>query len=176
MGACKICGVEGKFLFRSAIGKTAQDMFLCDKCYVKHYGPSEPVGIIGDEIVFKSNDDSAFDKEELEKFVTIKCKNCGTSLEDISNTGKFGCEICYDTYSDIIAVADTQIDNDMNKKSESPKEQKTEQKEVLECSETVEDGKLQVLEGRMQQAIKMEKYEEAAELRDRINKMKDQQE
>ena len=84
-------------------GKT-RELNLCEEC-------SKKLGIT--EMDFNMPIDfSSFFGEFMEDFATpefmplfnevkaLKCKNCGYTFDDIVNTGKLGCEECYDVFED----------------------------------------------------------------------------
>jgi protein arginine kinase activator len=175
MGQCKHCGNESNYLFRSAITKEVTDVFLCESCFQQYYG-GEPLGMIGDEVVVKEDKTALFDKSIAEKLIEIKCQKCNTSLAEIGKTLKLGCESCYATFSDLLATAESQIEKKNVKGKEEVKktEEKPEAKKETYTG-SVKEGKLKILEDRLKLAIKNESYEEAAELRDLINTIKDEE-
>ena len=150
--------------FRCLIGSTtATDVFVCEECFKKMSNGEEVLGMIGDELIVKGVGDANSILNVVQSPLDLKCSGCGTSLNEVGKTGRFGCEKCYEVFSDLAAVADAQIDE---------KEKKL--KEVLgdKAKESVKVGKEKVMEGRMRHAIKMEDYETAARVRDEIAKLK----
>ncbi len=159
---CKLCFKEEPIhLFRCIIGSSSTDMFLCTECMQKVVGNSEPLALIGEELI--SEDEAlSLSEQDIHGIMEMQCSNCGTSLEDIESTGKFGCEVCYDLYSDLISTADMKIDE---------KEKRLKQKVGSNFDKNVGHSKIDIMKRQMEQAIKMEKYEDAAKIRDEIQKM-----
>lgn len=168
MTNCKLCGAEPKVLFRCAIGKGVVDVFLCESCYNSQYNTTQPLAMIGDEIITKKGELSLKDKEALNEAMQMSCPKCGVSLVDIGKTGRFGCDECYVVYSDMIAIANAQISNKDKNNTSGPNEDSNQS----EHAASVKEGRLSILESRMKKAIKAENYEEAAEIRDEINELR----
>lgn len=81
-----------------------------------------------------------------------RCPTCGTSLSDIRRTGKVGCPDCYHAFDDVLTPSIHQ--------ESTPAAQPAESKESV----------TQILQEKLQKAIELEDYEEAARLRDEIRK------
>lgn len=92
----------------------------------------------------------------------LKCDSCGTSFEDFNRTGLLGCPECYENFRSRLApiIKKTQGGNTAHKPETDAKEHISEEK-----------SELKELKRKLKAAIKDEKYEEAAELRDEIRKL-----
>ena len=127
------------------------------------------------------------------------CDSCNTSFEDIINTGKLGCPNCYDVFSDIldpilkrlqgdnrhVGRKAEQLNND-NKISKNSDDEKN-KKEVKSTSKgskerintssknNVQENEIEKLQEQLKEAIKEERYEDAAKIRDEINLMRKNQ-
>ena len=105
----------------------------------------------------------------------LKCKNCGYEFDDILNTGKFGCANCYDTFESRLDPIIRKIQGsnqhigrlgkitehkiDVNPEKGSKVTKKSRQKSEVE-----------ELKEKLKLAVKEERYEDAAKLRDEIAK------
>lgn len=124
----------------------------------------------------------------------LNCNNCNTNFDNIINTGMLGCPECYDTFSDEIdsilkrlqgsnrhvgrigKIIDSKIDE---KEAKANNEANNDNGDVTNKNESKtknakqskEDKKL-TLQRELEQAIKDERYEDAAKLRDEINELK----
>ena len=115
------------------------------------------------------------------------CMNCNTSFEDFINTGLFSCPKCYTTYEERIdpilkklqgsnqhigrkAHNLKNINEDLEKIKEKSKSVKNKEEEKIENKNTKEN-KLEKLKKDLELAIKDERYEDAAQIRDEINKL-----
>ena len=162
---CKICHKEDpEHLMRSLIGSVATDSFLCTSCIKRISGGIAPLALIGEEVVVEDDDAPRIEEEKVKEMLNVHCSGCNTTLEEISVTGRFGCEQCYVIYSDIIATADAKIE-------EKEKRIKEVIKTKYEKGVPTKENILQILKNRMATATKIEDYEEAARVRDKIKKL-----
>ena len=90
-----------------------------------------------------------------------RCPYCGTTLEDYRKTGKFGCAMCYETFKDEIDGV----------KVGTAKTEKAETKE--NGKEITNKDKIADLRAKIDEAVKNEKYEDAAKFRDEIKRLED---
>ena len=115
----------------------------------------------------------------LDDIKTLKCNSCGYTFDDIAKTGRLGCKDCYDIFQDrlepiikriqgsnkhigrIGKVIGSKIENSMHKK----------EKNIVENKNEKQISKLEKLESDLKQAIKEERYEDAAKIRDAIKKI-----
>ena len=177
---CENCGKkEANVRYSENINGVKKEMHLCEEC-------SRKLGIT-DKMDFRmpSLDISNFFGSFLEDFSTsefmpllnevkqIKCDSCESSFDDIINTGRYGCANCYDVFEDRMdpilkkLQGSNRHNGRLGKISDNSvkfdnKEQKTENKA---------DNKLEKLQKDLKQAIKEERYEDAAKIRDEIKKL-----
>ena len=177
---CENCGKrEANVRYSENINGVKKEMHLCEEC-------SRKLGI-ADKMDFRmpALDFSNFFGSFLEDFSTpdfmpllnqvkqIKCDSCGSTFEDIINTGRYGCANCYDVFEDRMDPILKKLQgsnrhngrlgkiSDNNVKFEKKDEQKPENKI---------NNKLEKLQEELKQAIKEERYEDAAKIRDEIKK------
>ena len=178
---CDNCGKrEANVRYSENINGAKRELNLCEDC-------SQKLGI-GNMDFSMPIDFSSFFGEFMEDFGTsqfmplfdevknLKCNECGYTFEDIASTGKLGCANCYDVFEsklDLIIKriqgSNTHIgrigkisDNVINPKTSNTIYKKEELNEVSKLKED------------LKQAIKEEKYEEAAKLRDEITRKENQ--
>lgn len=175
---CQNCGKnEVTFRYTQVINGVKKEMNLCDNCArelgLKDINFNMPISFsnfLGD--FFSDYNDSL-----LPNFMTtqaLQCKTCGTTFDDFIDSGEFGCSNCYDLFEDRISpilknlqgatrhigrgyrklnpIAD---DNNVENAAKTVKEEKKE-------------NKLEKLQKDLQKAIKDERYEDAAKIRDQI--------
>ena len=171
---------EANVRYSENINGIKKELHLCEEC-------SKKLGIT-DKMDFgmPSLDFSNFFGSFLEDFSTpdfiplvnevklIKCDSCGSSFDDIINTGRYGCANCYDVFEDRMDPILKKLQganrhngrlgkvSDNSIKFDKKEEQKT---------QNSGDNKLEKLQEDLKQAIKEERYEDAAKIRDEIKKM-----
>ena len=182
---CDNCGKrEANVRYSENINGRKKEMHLCEEC-------SEKLGI-GKMNFNMPIDFSSFFGGLLEDFgtpdfmplfdevKTLKCDNCGYTFEDIVNTGRLGCGNCYDVFEERIdpIIKKIQgsnrhvgrtgkiIDSKIGKKFDgnNDNEENDNKKEISE---------IEKLQNDLKQAIKDERYEDAAKIRDEIKKIED---
>jgi len=178
---CDNCGKrEANVRYSENINGRKKELHLCEEC-------SKKLGI--ENMDFNMPIDfSSFFGGLLEDFGTndfmplfnevkqLKCDNCGYTFEDIVNTGKLGCENCYSVFENRLdpiikkiqgsnkhvgrtgKIIDSKISEKINNK-----DSKTENNKDV--------SKVEKLQNDLKKAIKEEKYEEAAKIRDEIKKL-----
>ena len=179
---CDNCGKrEANVRYSENINGVKKELHLCEEC-------SQKLGIT-ERMDFRmpSLDFSNFFGSFLEDFSTpefmpllnevkqIKCDSCNSTFDDIINTGRYGCPNCYDVFEDRMDPILKKLQganrhtgrlgkiSDNKVKYEESKENKKEEKH---------ENKLEELQAKLKQAIKEERYEDAAKIRDEINKLK----
>lgn len=171
---------EANVRYSENINGVKKQMNLCEEC-------SRKLGIT-DKVDFRmpALDLSNFFGSFLEDFSTpdfmpllneikqIKCNSCDSTFEDIINTGRYGCANCYDVFEDRMdpILKKLQGANRHNGRlgkisNNNVKFEKTEEK----GDKNISKNKLNILQQDLKQAIKEERYEDAAKIRDEIKKM-----
>ena len=118
---------------------------------------------------------------------TLRCDECGYTFDDIVNTGRLGCANCYDVFEDRLDPIIRKIQNSnrhtgrigkiLDSKIEK-RQERTDNKKAENKEETPnkENNELENLQLELKAAIKDERYEEAAKIRDRIKEIEKNQE
>ena len=131
----------------------------------------------------------------------LECDNCKTTFDDFVNSGKFGCSHCYITFEDkILPILKNlhgsskyvgrqyhdsidELEYNKNKFEETKTNKEKSKNEKVEKVEKIDkddinkekkdniEEKLNKLQKDLQKAIKDERYEDAAKIRDEINKI-----
>ena len=185
---CDNCGKrEANVRYSESINGMKKEMNLCEECARKlgitnQFDFKMPLDFPN---FFGSFLEDFSDHEFMplfEETKTARCDNCGTTFEDIVNTGRLGCANCYEAFGDKLDAIlkrlqgssrhvgrleetfnNSKIENRENNTSENKKEIKDEK----------QDSKLEKLQEDLKSAIKEERYEDAAKIRDEIKKLKE---
>lgn len=176
---CQNCGKnEVTFKFTQVINGVKKEMNLCDKCAtelgLKDINFSMPISFSS----FFSDFLDDYSDNLLPSFIgtqTLKCNNCGTTFEDFMNSGEFGCGSCYDVFEDRIRPILKNIQG-ANRHIGRVYKNITSSEEAVENInennknkiEKKEESKVEKLQKDLQKAIKEERYEDAAKIRDEI--------
>ena len=202
---CDNCGKRGANIrYTENINGKIKEMHLCEECS-KKLGIMNKMDFNISTNFPSFFGSFLEDFEELNSmpiFNELKekvCDSCNTSFEDIINTGKLGCPNCYDVFSDRlepilkrsqganrhVGRKAEQLNND-NKISKNSDDEKN-KKEVKSTSKgskerintssknNVQENEIEKLQEQLKEAIKEERYEDAAKIRDEINLMRKNQ-
>lgn len=180
---CDNCGKrQANVRYSENINGRKKELNLCEECSKKlgigQMDFSMPIDFSSFFGGFMDDFETAEFMPMINEIKTLKCNSCGYTFDDIADTGKLGCKDCYDVFEDrlnpiikriqganhhvgrIGKIVDNKIENKMNTKNvnESKKENK-------------EKSKIEELQENLKQAIKDERYEDAAKIRDEIKKL-----
>ena len=111
----------------------------------------------------------------LNEVKQLKCDSCGSTFEDIIDTGRYGCPNCYDVFEDRmdpilkkLQGANRHVgrlgkisNNNLKFQDKESKKEKKEEK----------TNPVDKLQEDLKKAIKEERYEDAAKIRDEIKKL-----
>ena len=184
---CQKCNKnEANVKYTEIINGEKKEMMLCEEC-------SHKLGL--DNINFNMPidfssffggflEDEDYNSPEFmplfQNIKELKCDNCNMTYDEFINQGKFGCEKCYDVFSDKIDsilkrlhgsnkyVGRKALKNSLeNEKTD--KIEKSENKDIINGKE----NKIEILQKELKKAIADERYEDAAKIRDEILKTRD---
>ena len=182
---CENCGKhEANVKYTEIINGEKKEMHLCEEC-------SEKLGIGNMEfkmpISFSSFLGDFFDEfesdtllPELNPIKELKCDRCGLTFEEFMNTGKFGCSNCYSAFESKIDPILKNIHGANRHVGRLGKiqpiaelENKIKQPEINKNTKK-EKGENEKLKEELQKAIKEERYEDAAKIRDELKKINEE--
>ena len=134
-----------------------EELHLCEECANKHL--YEPSG----KVLGKGSDSGpAEESEEMSALNQRQCPECGIKFVEFRNSGRLGCPHDYQEFKDELTALLENIHGETKHCGKSPRR-------LPQNKQTYSE--LVQLRKQLQQAVNKEKYEEAAELRDRIKKL-----
>ena len=174
---CDNCGEnEATVRYTEIINGNKREMRLCEEC-------SRKLGINNMDLRLPIDFSSFFgdliseyeQAEALPMFsnpIELKCDRCNTTYREFLDTGKLGCADCYDTFQNKITTVLKRIQGNaeyLGRKSLNNGE--IEEKKDKDNVKTKKQEKQKIsLEEELKLAIKEERYEDAAKIRDEIKK------
>lgn len=191
---CQNCGEnEANVKYTQIINGMKKQMSLCESC-AKELG-IEDINL-SMPISFSSFLGDMFDVYEspiqtLTNPKVLTCNKCNMTYDEFLNTGKFGCDNCYEIFEpklDLILknihgvnrhvgrigkfVKKETVQNAHSQKDEGQQNKDKNSKEKLKNKGIEQkETKLEILQERLKQEIKEERYEDAAKTRDEIKKL-----
>lgn len=175
---CQNCGKnEVTFRYTQVINGVKKEMNLCDNCArelgLKDMSFSMPINFSS----FFSDFFNDYSSNLIPDFIgtkNLQCKSCGNTFDDFLNTGEFGCSNCYNIFEDRITPILKNLQGASKHIGRGYKKitSKDNLKEnIVEKSSNKEENKLEKLKKDLQKAIKEERYEDAAKIRDEIKNL-----
>jgi len=148
------------------------ELHLCEECAKKKSFQMEQHFGLADLLAGLS--DFSVSIEDAKK-QGLKCPNCSLSYEDFRKIGRFGCSECYSTFKNNLVPLLKRIHRSTMHTGSSPSGGKVVSKtpdSVTAPKPKIKESKLDILKRQMQEAVEKEAFEEAAKIRDKINKLK----
>ncbi len=89
----------------------------------------------------------------------VKCPNCGLTYQDFRRIGRLGCSECYQTFKDSLGILLKRIHGSTQHLGHAP---------AKKIAPVQKQAEVDIWRVKLQRAIEMEEFEEAAHLRDKI--------
>lgn len=161
---CQLCKMRiANVQLTQVVNNQKAVMFICDQCAKEKgqlgFGPAFNIGTLLSSFfgTAQSSQAGAEDRGAV-------CPECGFTFDDISRIGKLGCKSCYSTHAQRLLPIIKRIHGSSKHKGKYPHKL---------SSGIAATRELDSLKAQLAQAIKEEKYEKAAEIRDRIKMLDD---
>lgn len=188
---CQNCGKnEANVHYTQITNGEKKEFSLCSDCAMK-LGLTEQMDITDPLLNLRSFIGDFFnDFPETERMKKIsgtkqlQCKTCGTTYEEFINDGNFGCEDCYQTFKEPIDRLLKKLHGTSTHFGRKPgveakpivdkvsvDKDKKETSKVNPKKEESKEEKIARLERELEKAIKDERYEDAAKIRDELKEM-----
>ncbi len=131
---------------------------LCSECYMEENNFGQDFSI-GDMFTSLFNNNHFLGSNAN----VVRCPECGSSIEDISNSGKAGCPKCYETFKEQLLPFIKRVHGSTTHNG----------KVIGDNSNTQnnEKSELESLKEKLKDLITQEKFEEAAKVRDKIKEL-----
>ncbi|MDD7363790.1 MAG: UvrB/UvrC motif-containing protein [Peptoniphilus sp.] len=157
---------EATITYTTVEGNQTKEMHVCRSCFEKLLKQQFPeaqvppldIQPVMQELLSLFNIGAGAESEEK------VCPKCHTKLETFRKTGMFGCDTCYDTFSEELEKILPRIQGARKHVGERPAKQEEEE---------IRDEKKADLKRQLDVAIADERYEDAAILRDEIKALQE---
>lgn len=157
---CDICGKNKATVHLTEIvDNEMSELHLCEECarekssqMEQHFGLSDLLAGLTD---LGSALGTPITKEK-------KCSDCGLSIADFKKTGRLGCSECYGVFKEFLTPLLKRIHGSTQHLGKTP---------VKIPKVSRPKSELENLKAKLQKAIQLEEFEEAAKLRDKIRRL-----
>jgi protein arginine kinase activator len=161
---CDICGKNSATVHLTEIvDEQMNELHLCEECARKKSVQMEQQFGLSDLLAGLAE----FEKPTQEKeAVALKCANCQLTYADFKKIGRLGCGECYSTFKKYLGPLLKKIHGSSLHFGKSPLKVTQVLKKKIDLSG---------LRNKLQKAIEMEAFEEAARIRDQIKELEKKQ-
>jgi len=161
---CNVCKQnEAKVHLTKIVGDKMQKVDLCEDCS-KEKGVDDPTNFSLTDVLLGKVAEEVTELTEAEPAeASVKCPTCGYTQADFKKAGRFGCSDCYTTFGEGLEPMLKTMHKGIKHTGKVPA--------ALQQSRA-EAQKIKQLQKRLDKAVAEENFEEAAQLRDEIKRMK----
>lgn len=153
---CDLCANPATVHLTQIVNNKVHKVDLCESC-AQAKGVTDPSGFSLADLLLKAS----LNPETPSS--AVRCEQCGFTPGDFKKHGRFGCPQCYSTFSTLV---EPMLDNMHKGVAHTGKvpEKALERKSL--------NDRLGELETNLDDAVKSERYEDAARFRDEITQLK----
>lgn len=156
---CDLCSKPATVHLTQIVNNKVHKMDLCEAC-AQAKGVTDPGGFSLADLLMKAS----LNPEAGSAGATgVKCERCSFTQADFKKHGRFGCPACYETFRGVVEPMLANMHNGTTHSGKIPT-RALERKSLYD--------RLTKLELDLTDAIKSERYEDAARARDEINQVK----
>ncbi len=188
---CEKCKIrEANIKYTEVINGVKTEHNLCSQCAREmdfgHYSIFDGEFPLGKLLSSLLGVEESSQKED--KMQQIVCPACGTSYQEFADSSRFGCQDCYSVFDLLIRDKIKKLQGSDSHTGKKPRYQKIQPvghvAEAASGSETANaeepqlsvKEQLEVLKARLQEAIRKEEFEDAAQYRDQIRQLSREEE
>jgi protein arginine kinase activator len=154
---CDLCSKPATVHLTQIVNNKVHKVDLCEAC-AQAKGVTDPSGFSLADLLLKASLNP-----EPSVAGGVRCEHCGFTQSDFKKQGRFGCPACYETFRGVIEPMLENMHNGTAHAGKVPT-RALERKSLYD--------RLTKLELDLTEAIKSERYEDAARTRDEINQVK----
>lgn len=153
---CDLCSKTATVHLTQIVNNKVHKVDLCEAC-AQAKGVTDPSGFSLADLLLKAS------LNPEPSGAGVKCERCGFTQNDFKKHGRFGCPVCYETFRVVVEPMLENMHNGTEHHGKVPT-RALERKSLYD--------RLTKLELDLTEAIKSERYEDAARTRDEISRVK----
>ena len=154
---CDLCSKPATVHLTQIVNNKVHKVDLCESC-AQAKGVTDPSGFSLADLLLKASLNP-----EPSTGSSVRCERCGFTQNDFKKHGRFGCPACYEAFKGIVEPMLDNMHKGVTHTGKVPA-RALERKSLYD--------RLTKLELDLNEAIKSERYEDAARARDEINQVK----
>lgn len=154
---CDLCSKPATVHLTQIVNNKVHKVDLCEAC-AQAKGVTDPSGFSLADLLLKASLNP-----EVPVGTRVRCDRCGFTPADFKKLGRFGCPACYEAFRSLVEPMLENMHSGVSHSGKVPT-RALERKNLYD--------RLTKLELDLSEAIKSERYEDAARTRDEINQVK----
>jgi protein arginine kinase activator len=154
---CDLCKQPATVHLTQIVNAKVHKVDLCEAC-AQDKGVTDPSGFSLADLLLKASLNPG------PSATGLRCEQCGATAGDFKKHGRFGCPRCYETFSDLLGPLLENMHKGITHTGKVPR-RALERKSLYD--------RLTKLELDLTEAIKSERYEDAARARDEIHQVRE---
>lgn len=162
---CDLCGKPATVHLTQILNNKVHKVDLCEAC-AQAKGVTDPSGFSLSDLLSKAALMPESTSDATSNASSLRCKACGFTEPDFKKHGRFGCPECYDTFKEMLTPMLENMHKGTTHAGKVPARAIT-RKSLYD--------KITELETSLNEAVKTERYEDAARFRDEIIQLKSTQ-
>ena len=156
---CEKCGKNvATTHIKTSINGVVESHHLCAECAARSHAVQNQFGLTDLLGAFFGEGVKAVPQADKRK----RCPGCGVCFDDIVESGRVGCDKCYETFLEQLLPSLQRMHGKAVHAGKKPRADK---------AEPTREDELEALRAQLREAVASEQFEEAAHLRDRIRAM-----
>lgn len=153
---------EAKVHLTQIIDGKLKKLDLCEECS-KAKGVDDPTGFSLADLLLGLG--ASQELAQASGSTEVSCPTCGYTQADFKKSGRFGCPDCYRTFAEGLEALLKSMHKGTRHMGKAPGQQHRQVRDQQE--------RLKILQKRLEDAVAVENYEEAARVRDEIKALKE---
>jgi protein arginine kinase activator len=171
MMICEVCKQNDATIhITKVINGAKYEINVCEKCAKERTDLNFSEEVFPSTFTFQNILSGIMDyignSDQPQKVIDTSCDNCGTTYSEFKQKGLVGCSKCYESFKSTLEPVIKRVQGSKEHLGKIPKKAG---KVIIEKRRLVE------LKENLQNAISSEEYEKAAEIRDIIRKLQNEQ-
>lgn len=167
---CDICSKnQATVHLTEIIDDKMTELHLCEECAQQKSAQMESHFGLADLLAGLADLGGQF--PATKKDTKIKCERCGLTYEDFKKIGRLGCGECYSSFKETLLPLLKRIHGSTQHHGKSPKKIAVKAEKIAAKPKS----EMQELKEKLQRAVELEEFEEAAKLRDKIKELERKQ-
>ena len=156
---CKYCEKEATIHLTQIVDNKIHKVDICEDCALAKKMTDPSNFTLANLLDNMGGADDEFEGD------LVRCESCGLSTADFKSLGRFGCPSCYESFKDLLDPMLEEMQKSATHRGKVPH---------VSANRVASRNQIQLWEDNLQNAIKAERYEDAAQWRDKITQLKNE--